>query len=67
MKCEICDTEVSSLKRICDGDGRVHHHGAIHTSLRGSTNDLAYVGKECGCAEKDRQGWKTREHFKVQQ
>lgn len=60
QSCDICKAEVKEFKRTCDGDGRVHHHGAIHTILRGSTNDLALVGKDCGCGEKDARGWNLR-------
>ena len=58
-RCEICGKEVATFKRECDGDGRIHHHGRVHTSLRGSTNDLALVGVECGCAEADAATWKA--------
>jgi hypothetical protein len=61
FKCEICGKEVEHLKRICDGDGQVHHHGAVHTMLvNGSTrNHLALVGVECGCAILDKTLWNT--------
>lgn len=55
MKCEICNTNKGSA-HICNGDGRRHRHGAVHTYLRGNTNDLAWL---CGsCHDKDRQAWK---------
>lgn len=55
--CEICGAVVQTFKRACDGDGRVHHHGLVHTRLRGESNDLALVGVECGCADRDRASW----------
>ena len=61
VACDICGKSgmlVQTFKRSCDGDGSPgHHHGMVHTLLRGRTNDLARVGVECGCAEKDRAAW----------
>jgi len=58
-RCDICKQKVQTFKTACDGDGSPgHHHGMVHTLLRGRTNDLAYVGAECGCAEKDAATWK---------
>jgi hypothetical protein len=56
--CDICHMAVPNTKRSCSGDGSPgHHHGMVHTLLRGRTNDLAFVGVECGCAEKDVAAW----------
>ena len=60
MICETCKKEVKSFKHYCDGDYKVHGHGAVHTFLRGNINDLAYIGIECGCAEKDKIAWNEK-------
>lgn len=57
--CDICHQTVATYKRVCDGDGGIHHHGRVHTSLRGETNDLAFVGVECGCAAADTATWRA--------
>ena len=55
--CDVCGAAVTSHRRTCAGDGRVHRHGMVHTILRGSTNDLVFLGVECGCADKDALRW----------
>ena len=48
FKCDVCGAMVKALKRCCDGDYRLHRHGAIHTRLiDGSGNRLAYVLRSC--------------------
>jgi len=55
--CDVCGQAVTHFRRVCAGDGRVHRHGMVHTLLRGSTNDLVYLGVDCGCADKDASKW----------
>jgi hypothetical protein len=66
MTCDICQRSgmlTGDFKRACDGDGSPgHHHGMVHTLLRGRTNDLAAVGISCGCAERDRIKWTQAKH-----
>lgn len=48
--CDVCGRP-GAKRQICHADGKCHHHGKVHTALRGSMNDLAALCDECHKAD----------------
>jgi hypothetical protein len=53
MKCEKCKTNDGKFNS-CEADGRMHHHGAIHTKEKG----LMFLCQEC--ANEENAKWRNK-------
>ena len=57
-KCELCKIKQGKYNG-CNGDGGLHHHGAVHAHPKtyggDSTNHLMWLCK--GCNEIDKKNW----------